>query len=107
MLTHLKINVFTSMVLPSETIQVAGWGRRTENTSSSEVLLKATQARLGSKAKLPMMARECKQEFPSFNFIADDDTQICAEGVNGKCKNISINSRSTFSFARQVVYAIR
>ena len=61
------------MVLPSFT-QVAGWGR-TENTSSSDILL---------KAEVPMMtAKECKLNFPSFSFIADDDSQICAGGEKG------------------------
>ena len=66
------------MEIPSGRTQVAGWGR-TENTSSSQVLL---------KAEIPlMMASECKEKFPSFNFIADDDSQICAGGVKGKCED--------------------
>ena len=77
------------MVKPSGTTYVAGWGR-TENTSSSDVLL---------KAKSPMMrAGECKLKFPSFNFISDDNSQICAVEVKGKCrnKNISINTGKIF-----------
>ena len=61
------------MVLPSFT-QVAGWGR-TDNTSSSEFLQKVEVAM--------MTAKECKLNFPSFSFIADDDSQICAGGKKG------------------------
>merc|ERR1711953_279055 len=64
-----------SVELPSGTVQVAGWGK-TENTTHSDVLLKV-QVDM-------MMAKECKLNFPSFNFIADDDTQICAGGQKGK-----------------------
>ena len=66
------------MELPSGTVQVAGWGK-TENTTHSDFLLKV-QVDM-------MMAKECKLNFPSFNFIADDDTQICAGGQKGKCRN--------------------
>ena len=66
------------MYVPSGSAQVAGWGR-TDNSSNSDVLLKVA---------VPMMtAAECKLKFTSFNFIADDDTQICAGGEEGKCRN--------------------
>ena len=72
------------MLVPNGTIQLAGWGR-TENTSSTDYLL---------KVEVDMMtAKECKMNFPSINFITDDDRQICAGVKKGKCrnKNISIN----------------
>ena len=44
------------MLVPNGTIQLAGWGR-TENTSSTDYLL---------KVEVDMMtAKECKMNFPS------------------------------------------
>ena len=87
------------MELPSGTVQVAGWGK-TENTTHSDVLLKV-QVDM-------MMAKECKLNFPSFNFIADDDTQICAGGQEGKCRNKKTQSiiiKSYFKSLTQMFYS--
>ena len=87
------------MELPSGTVQVAGWGK-TENTTHSDVLLKV-QVDM-------MMAKECKLNFPSFNFIADDDTQICAGGQKGKCRNKKYQSiiiKSYFKSLTQMFYS--
>ena len=63
-----------SIVLPSKTSQVAGWGK-TENSSHSDVLL---------KVQVPFfMSRECKLKYPILP-IANDDRQICAGGEKGK-----------------------
>ena len=77
------------MELPSGTVQVAGWGK-TENASQSDVLLKV-QVDM-------MMAKECKLNFPSFSFIADDDSQICAGGEKGNCRNKHISINICFKF---------